>query len=186
MIFLYAYYIMGTSLESRWGTFRYNLYFLCAYLLTILTALIPGATVTNLYMMGSVPLAFAWLYPDSVWLLYMVFPVKAKWLALLACVGYLVAFLSGGWDIKAEVAAGLVNFLLFFHAELWQWMRTSKRKMNSSMARARAQAPHPPLHVCAACGVTDQSDRKMEFRYCPQCAGTPCYCINHINDHKHR
>ena len=46
--------------------------------------------------------------------------------------------------------------------------------------------PKPPMHVCAECGVTDQSDRKMEFRYCPLCTGTPAYCINHIQNHQHR
>ena len=84
------------------------------------------------------------------------------------------------------MAAGTLNFLFFFHADLWQWMRTSRRKFKGDMARAAANEPKPPMHVCAECGVTDQSDRKMEFRYCPLCTGTPAYCINHIHNHQHR
>ena len=41
------------------------------------------------------------------------------------------------------------------------------------------------LHKCAVCGVTDQDDPNMEFRYCSKCNGYYCYCANHINNHTH-
>ena len=41
------------------------------------------------------------------------------------------------------------------------------------------------LHKCAVCGVTDQDDPNMEFRYCSKCNGYYCYCANHINNHVH-
>ncbi len=186
LFFLYFYYFVGTTLEAQWGTFRYNLYILIGYLGTILAALIPGAVVTNVYLMESVFLAFAWLYPEYPILLFLILPVKVKWLGLAAWIMYVIAFFSGGWDTKAEVAAGALNFAIFFHADLWQGIRTYPRRFKNQMNQARASDPKPPMHVCAACGVTDQSDKKMEFRYCPLCTGTPAYCINHIHNHQHR
>ena len=186
LFYVYFYYFVGTTLEAQWGTFRYNVYILIGYLATILAALIPDARVTNLYLMESVFLAFAWLYPEYPILLFLILPVKVKWLGLAAWITYLIAFFSGGWDTKAEVAAGALNFAIFFHADLWQAVRTYPRRFKSQMAQARARDPKPPMHVCAACGVSDQSDKKMEFRYCPLCTGTPAYCINHIHNHQHR
>lgn len=186
LFFLYFYYFIGTTLEAQWGTFRYNLYILIGYLGTILAALIPGAMVTNFYLMESVFLAFAWLYPEYPILLFLILPVKVKWLGLAAWITYLIAFFSGGWATKAEVVAGALNFAIFFHADLWQAVRTYPRRFRSQMYQARAREAKPPMHVCAACGVTDQSDRKMEFRYCPLCTGTPAYCIDHIANHQHR
>jgi hypothetical protein len=187
LFWMQIFFLYGNALENQWGTFRYNLYVLMGYLLTVLVALIPGAEVSNRYLMGSIFLAFAWLYPDYQLLLFFFLPVQVKWLGLATWILYGLSFLMGGWSIKAEVAAGVANFLLFFHADLWQSLKTSQRKFKGQMAQAAArEAMNQPMHVCAACGVTDVSDRKMEFRYCPQCTGTPAYCINHIHNHTHR
>lgn len=185
-LFLYFFFMIGTTMERQWGTFRYNIYILIGYIATIFVALIPGAVVTGFYLMESIFLAFAWLYPELEILIFFIIPAKVKWLGLVAWIWYLYAFLTGGWAVKAEVAAGAVNFLVFFHDDLWQWFRTSRRKFKGQLARTRDADEKPPMHVCALCGVTDQSDRKMEFRYCPQCTGTPAYCINHIHAHQHR
>jgi hypothetical protein len=186
IFYLFLYFMVGTALEAQWGAFRYNLYILVGYLITVLAALIPLAVVSNFFLMESIFLAFAWLYPDFQFLLFFIFPVKVKWLGLVGWISFLIAFVTGSWATKAEVAGGTVNFLLFFWDDLLQAVRTSRRKFKSGMAQARARDLQAPMHVCTVCGVTDQSDRKMEFRYCPQCKGTPAYCINHIHHHEHR
>ena len=187
LFWMYIFFLYGNTLEHYWGTFKYNLYVLIGYVLTVLAVFIPGAAVSNGYLMGSIFLAFAWLCPDFQLLLFFIIPVKVKWLALLTWIVYGVLLLVGDWETKAEVGAGVANFLVFFHEDLWQAMRTRQRKFKGQMAQAAArEAAKQPMHVCAVCGVTDQSDRKMEFRYCPQCTGTPAYCINHIHNHTHR
>jgi hypothetical protein len=187
LFWMQLFYMYGIALEQQWGTFRYNLYLLIGYLLTLLVALIPEARVSNVYLIGSIFLAFAWLYPEYPLQLFFIFPVQVKWLGLLAWIVYAFRFFAGGLPVKAEIAAGVANFVIFFHADLWDALRTRQRKFKSGMAQAAArEAATQPMHVCAACGVTDQSDRKMEFRYCPQCTGTPAYCINHIQNHVHK
>jgi hypothetical protein len=42
-----------------------------------------------------------------------------------------------------------------------------------------------PFHRCTACGITDKSHPKMDFRYCPECDGQYGYCQDHIRNHEH-
>jgi membrane associated rhomboid family serine protease len=181
---MYMLYLMGTALENHWGTFRYNVFLLVGWLAAVAVSMVlPAETATNIYLTGSVFLAFAYLYPDFKILLFFILPVKVKWLALLTWIGYFLSFCLGGWLDKALVLAATANFLLFFHEELWARVRGGHRGM-----LARAKSVVPPDHVfnrCTTCGVTEKSDPRMEFRYCAQCAGTLCYCIQHIQAHEH-
>ena len=78
---IYLFYLMGTALEHTWGTFRYNVYLLIAYLCTVAVSfLAPELPMSNAYIGGSVFLAFAWLYPEFQLLLMFILPVKIKWL----------------------------------------------------------------------------------------------------------
>lgn len=120
-ISLYFYYIMGSHLESGWGGFRFNLYYLVGILGTILAAMITGQA-SNLYLNLSLFLAYATLSPDSQFLLFFILPIKAKYLAI----GYAVFIVldiistfvtrSPQMGIYALVALlfSLLNYLLFF------------------------------------------------------------------------
>ena len=181
---------MGTALENEWGAFRYNVFFFVGYLTTVAASfLTPGVAATNGYLLGSIFLAFAALYPEYQIMLFLVIPVRVKWLALFTWCLYgvmFVAALASGRPLQALlIVAAVLNWLLFFWRELLVRVRGMPRgtaKVTSRQLREKEAA----FHTCTACGVTDKGDPKMEFRYCPQCAGTPCYCINHINAHAHR
>ncbi len=107
--FWYLFYIMGTALEQYWGTFRYNVFLLVGFVATIavsfLTAETRVAESSNLFVQGSVFLAFAHVYPDFVLNLFFVLPIKIKWLALVAWIGYGYGFVTslarGEWIVVA-------------------------------------------------------------------------------------
>ena len=63
--------------------------------------------------------------------------------------------------------------------------RTSAQTINFKKAQKELRQRRGYLHKCAVCGVTDQDDPNMEFRYCSKCNGYYCYCANHINNHTH-
>ena len=91
----YIFYMIGNSLEQHWGTFRFNLFVLCGYLLTVLMAFVsPGAIITNTYFLGSVFLAFATLFPNIEFRLFFVLPVKVKWLGWLTAGIYTMTLFS--------------------------------------------------------------------------------------------
>lgn len=184
---MYFLWIMGTALEDHWGAFRYNVYLLTGYLLTVAAVfLLPIGwdMATNTYLLESIFLAFAYLYPDFVIYMFFVFPVKMKWLAVFTWFMLLMQFLTGEWLTKGLVLAATGNFLLFFHRELWMTLRGSQRRMKQRMDTAAAE--ETAINRCIVCGVTEKANRKMEFRYCPECTGTPCYCMDHFTGHKHR
>jgi hypothetical protein len=180
----YFLYLMGTALESYWGSFRFNVYLLIGWLATVAVSFVtPMEPASNAYLLGSIFLAFAFLYPDYQILLFFVLPVKVKWIALLTWVMYAYKLIAGPWSSRLEVVAAVLNFGVFFGHTVYLRVKYGARKAG---ARAKkAVVAEAPFHVCAKCGVTDKTNPKMEFRYCPECDGTPGYCIDHINDHEH-
>jgi hypothetical protein len=182
---LWLLYLMGTALEHQWGAFRFNLYLLIAYLATIASVFIaPAGTATNGFLLGSIFLAFAYLYPDFQIMIFFILPVKVKWIALITWIVYFVTFAFGGWLTRMLIIASVLNFLLFFGKQILQSTKLGHRRMVRKMGAL--SATDDAINRCIVCGVTEKTDRKMEFRYCPECAGTPCYCIIHMQGHTHR
>lgn len=184
--FWYLFYLMGSALENHWGTFRYNIYLLIGYIATVGAAfLIPNAVATNLFLQGSVFLAFAWLYPDFVLYILFIIPVKIKWLALLTWLGYLWTLITGEWISRLMVLASICNFLLFFASDIRERIKTGKRHMEFQAKQTAERTRKEPFHRCVVCGMTDVTNPDMEFRYCPDCKDTPGYCSVHLPNHQH-
>jgi hypothetical protein len=183
----YMFYLMGSALEGYWGEFRFNLFLLTGYLLTVAVAFItPLAPTTNLFIAGSVFLAFAWLNPDFELAIFFILPVKIKWLALVAWLANAYYFVMGGWPLRLQILASVGNFLLFFSRDIGQTMRHRKRTMATQAQRfAQENAAPEARHRCRICGKTNLTDPTMDFRYCSKCAGDECYCPEHIFTHEH-
>ncbi|HZP88556.1 MAG TPA: hypothetical protein VFB54_17220 [Burkholderiales bacterium] len=181
---LYFLYFMGGSLENQWGTFRYNLYVLIGFVMTIAAAFaFPFGAASNVYITGSIFLAFAYLYPEFQILLFLIIPVKVKWLAWLTWAGYAYSLVFGDWNTRLLVLASITNFLVFFGRDLFYRARYGHRKMKKATAELRTR--DKPTHACTTCGVTDKTDRTMEFRYCTKCDPPLEYCLTHLGDHQH-
>jgi len=183
---LYMFWMMGSALENHWGALRYNLYLLIGYVASVALAFAAPheEQATVIYLQGSVFLAFACLYPDFTILVFFILPVKVKWLALLTWIGYAAAFIGGDVMARLLVVASVINFFIFFGRDIL--FRSKVVRDVHRHVKKKAVSGRQPFHTCAACGVTDVSNHTMEFRYCPQCAGTLCYCIEHIAKHEHR
>lgn len=110
---LYFYYWIGGSLESTWGSFRFNMYYLFGVIGAIISCLITGSA-DNYFLNMSLFFAFAVLYPDMQVLLFFFIPIKVKWLALLDAVLFLFSFITGSWPVRIAIVMSLVNFFLFF------------------------------------------------------------------------
>lgn len=179
----YLFYLMGGALEGHWGAFRYNVFLLIGYIVTVAASfLMPMFPATNVFIGGSVFLAFAFLYPDFVLYIFLILPVKIKWLALLTWIGYAYQVLFGSWSTRLLVLASLSNFLLFFGKDIYWRMKTGKKRMATQVREYSGKKE--AFHTCAVCGITDLSHPAMEFRYCPDCGGQG-YCTDHIFNHEH-
>ncbi|HOP41509.1 MAG TPA: hypothetical protein PLI53_10755 [Geobacteraceae bacterium] len=181
----YLFYLMGSALEELWGAFRYNLFLLAGYCLTVAASFVtPVFPVSNAFLGGSVFLAFAFLFPDFQLLLFFVLPVRIKWLALITWLGYGYLFLVGGLTARMMVLASVGNFLLFFARDIFINVRYGKRKVARKMA-VSVSRDDGVYHRCTVCGITNKSHPDMDFRYCPDCDGQYCYCTEHIFNHEH-
>lgn len=177
-------YFMGNTLESLWGSFRYNVYVLLGWALTVgASFLLPYAIFHNSYLIISVGFAFAYLFPDFEFALWFILPVKAKWFSWLIAAGLAFAAWDGAWPERILIVASVSNFFLFFAHDFSLRLRGKGRQRVHR--RAAAKAEREAHHECTVCGVTDLDDPQMQFRYCSKCEGKHGYCMAHLADHEH-
>ena len=110
---LYFYYFLGTSLESRWGSRRFNLYYLIGVLGSILCGFITGSAGSG-YLNMTLMLAFAVLFPDMEFMLFFFLPVKARWLGWFWTAMLIWQFLNDSPAGKLGLLFALLPFFLFF------------------------------------------------------------------------
>lgn len=199
IIAFYFYYLIGTTLENRWGTAQFTVYFFSGVLLTILYGflvyLIFGKSfnLSAQYIFLSMFFSFAAMFPDMQVLLFFFIPVKMKWLALIDGFFFIYGIFSTPFPANLLPAVALVNFFIFCGEDLlaifgrvksFQSDTTVNFRKASKQIR-KEQAANLYRHKCAVCGRTDTDYPELEFRYCSRCAGYHCFCQDHINSHIH-
>ena len=210
----YFYYWIGASLEREWGTAKFNLFYLCGIVLSAVLAMVfslaqwdlisyldrMGLSSVNLayYLNLSIFLIIATLYGDMQVLLMFIIPIKMKWAALIDVVLIVIDVIQyvqmGWWVFALFPLASFINYFIFtwpFWSIKLGFARRQADPQVINFKRAQKQAQKKAretggyMHKCAVCGLTDQDDPGMEFRYCSKCDGYYCYCANHINNHIH-
>lgn len=193
LISAYFYWWIGSLLEREWGTTKFTVFYLGGVVLNILYGMLTGYASMS-YVNLSMFFAFATLYPNMEILLFMILPVRVKWIAWLDGALFVWAVLSnlimGYWAGALLPVVAILNYLIFFWPDFRYLFaktkrRTSAQTINFKRAQKELRERRGYLHKCAVCGVTDQDDPGMEFRYCSKCNGYYCYCANHINNHTH-
>jgi len=82
----FALYILGSALEAEWGTTEYTVFWLVATLGGSLSAWALGTPLISdpFVVPISMLFAYAFLFPDTQFLVFFVIPVKVKWIALFS------------------------------------------------------------------------------------------------------
>lgn len=223
LIFMFMlYYWIGNTLERNWGTFKYNLYMFSGYFFMTIGAMLVyiitnamgnpiNMSVSTYYINLASFLAFATLFPNIQLMLYMIIPIKIKWLAILDVViiawdVYQYASLLTisdadakiymelyGFDIKSyawamifSVVMALLNFLVFF---LWtrnyRRLSPSEIKRKQKFKREVRSTVGITKHKCAICGRSEEDNPNLSFRFCSKCEGNYEYCEDHLFTHEH-
>ena len=170
VIMLYFYYVLGSSLETRWGRFRYNLYIIGGILISIvmsfiiyfLLSLISGKPVlfhfgfSTYYICMSILLAFSAVYPDMQVLLMFIIPIKIKWLGIIN--GLIIAydaftfvrmyFQTGDISFLAQslaIISSFINFMIFFFSSR-DLRRYSPKEVKRRNDFKKAYAPYTGSH----------------------------------------
>jgi len=124
---LYLYWIIGSSLENQWGAFKFNVFYLCGILGTIIAGLITGFA-TNTYLNLSLFLAFAILYPNFEIRLFFILPIKMKWLAIVYTVFFIITLIFSTWPGRVALLVSIINILLFFGKDFIRHIKNRHRK----------------------------------------------------------
>ena len=90
---LYFYYVIGTGLEQAWGSFKFNIYYLVGIIFTIIVSMVSGNWGDAYYLNLTLFLAFATIYPNHEVLLFMILPIKMKYLAIFDGILLLQSFI---------------------------------------------------------------------------------------------
>ena len=185
---LFLWFTAG-ALETRWGAFRFNLFVLIGWLATLAVAVIGwkwlgSKPVNGALFLGSIFLAFAWLWPNHKILLFFVIPVAVKWLALLTWIGCGVGLLVGDLGTKLMIVASITNFAIFCGADVVRWLRRGKQQLSQAVKVVANEGV--AFHRCAACGMTELKDPNARFRMCTECVPAHEFCMVCLDGHTHR
>lgn len=183
---LYFYYIIGMGLEEAWGSFKFNVYYFVGTICTVIVSLISGQLGSAYYLNLSLFLAFATIYPNHEVLLFMILPIKMKWLAIFDGLLLAVGFIQGPFYVRLMILACLANYLIFFGKDFIQLFKTKKVVKKNRDKFKVIEMKDYVRHRCSVCGMTERDDPEMEFRYCSKCSGNKEYCMNHIKNHEHK
>jgi len=177
----YFFLIMGGNLEREWGYFRYNMFWLIGIVgTTVFAFFIVQGPVSNIFMGLSLFFAFATLFPNYVIYVFLILPVRVKYLAWIAALGQLVALIQGDTSTRVGILVGFANYLLFFGPDLWQQakVRFQTEGQRKKFQEARLESRSAGFfHECNVCKRTDVSDPDLEFRVGPDDLE---YCAQHL------
>lgn len=123
---LYFYYMIGVGLENQWGKVKFNLYYLVGMLGSIIATLITGYA-DNTFLNLSLFFAYAALYPDEQVLLFMILPIKMKYLALVDAALYLYYFIVGTASTRITIVLCLLNVALFLGGDIINTIRRESK-----------------------------------------------------------
>jgi hypothetical protein len=182
-------------LESYWGAFRFNVYFLLGLLCTIAASFLFNTIGDDGYLYETMFLAFATLYPNLQVLLFFFIPIKVKWMGIATGVLLLLQIVLGTYQTAGYILLVMLNYILFFAPTLISRIKNARRQDEYAKKVHGAhvyESPSKgkvindvPFHRCYVCGKTDLDDPNMTFRYCSSCNGNYEYCEDHLHNHVH-
>ncbi len=210
LLMLYFYFRIGTLLENVWGTAKYSRYILGGIVLTIIASFLmlgylkvfmglEGSTLeyysavgslvafSTYYINLSIFMGYAATFPDMMVLYFFVIPLKVKVLGIIDLLLLVYMFFAGSIFEKFAIAAALINmgiFLLTTKVAIHPKQIIRKQQFHQEVKKAQKMAP-AHRHKCTVCGITEELDSNIEFRFCSKCNGNYEYCSNHLFTHEH-
>ncbi|MBI3555189.1 MAG: rhomboid family intramembrane serine protease [Deltaproteobacteria bacterium] len=132
MIFaLWFMYFILNLIESEWGDFKTTFYVLVSLVLTVVFSFIFDYPVTEVSdFTSTLFLAAAALYPDFEIRLYLVLPVKMKYLGWLALAFVGLRLVHGSWIDRLFLVTIYSNYLVFFGPTMLSRLKDWNRRRN--------------------------------------------------------
>lgn len=181
---LYVLWMMGSGLESEWGAFKLNAFWLGGMAFTTVAAIVSGP-VGNVYLIESLVLAFATVFPNYEMLLFFFLPVRMKVLGWLTALFLAYQTFAGGLGTRAAVLAAVANYLLFFSDHLFIRSRGHHPyvRRQDSIRPPAPTAGEMGARVCALCGAREDDGADIRVCSCEKCGTPRTLCLPHAREH---
>ncbi len=117
---LLVLYIAGGPVEEAWGTFHFIAFCLISTLgSATVGALLHAQLLGSFVFSYSIIFVYATLFPDQVWYVFFIIPVRVRWLAYLS-VGFLTVFAFRGSvsAIAALAGSGIAYGYFLLHLRM--------------------------------------------------------------------
>lgn len=189
LISLYVMWAFGIMLESYMGRLKYNLYILTAYFAITLGTMFLPIPIEAYHLEFSIFLACTTIAPEMQILLFFIVPIKMRWIGIVAGIGILIkTFLLVNATQSLlpllNPITGFSNYILFFIIPTLLGIKIKAKNIKRKKKFA-TETKAIILHRCTVCGITENDDPDIEFRFCTQC-GDHEYCMNHLHNHEHQ
>ncbi len=184
MFGIYFVWMMGTNLEQEWGAFKLNAFYLLGMLgTTLVAALLGGAG--NFFLLETLFLAYATIFPEAKILLMFIIPVKVKWLGWIAGASLLYQLVTGGWVERGAIIAATANYALFFGGYWRSFLRGRNVRVRQAARRVeQGDAPKPTGgRACAICGAKEDDGTDIRVCSCAKCGAPRSLCLTHARSH---
>jgi membrane associated rhomboid family serine protease len=165
MLWFFLLYQTAQALEQVWGEFRFCFYYGVGAIVTALAALfIAEQTILNTPLNTSLLLAFAALFPEMEVLLFLIIPIKVKYLGWFMWISTIYAFIVGGFVTRVAIGASLrPGQTVQFHL---RDANTSRDDLKMMLSQAKSnQAAGAVLFSCVGRGRrlygTDNHDSEL-------------------------
>lgn len=120
---IYFYWFIGNETENQWGSHNLTMYFLTGAVLLIASGFATGYTNAS-FLYFSLFLVYAHLNPYHQFLMFMVIPIEARWMALIDAVYMLSDFARAftfyayspklAAALQLSVAVAFLTYFIFF------------------------------------------------------------------------
>ncbi|MFI5301656.1 MAG: hypothetical protein ACHREM_26505 [Polyangiales bacterium] len=182
---------IGQAIEAHWGAFRLNLFVFSVWLITVAGAMVSGYGASNFFMISSLGLVAATLFPNQEIRVFGIVPVPFKWLGLIDFATMVLFASRGHLGDQIAFAAAVGMYLLFCGRALRTQTRGAPTDWTAvkreSARRSDRPAADTPKRACVVCGLTD-ADEGADLRVCTckeVCGGKPTvYCLPHAKSHR--
>ncbi len=173
---------VGRVLEETWGAFRVNLYVLGGIFFAAVGVLLQQqwtldvGAMCSLWFGMSIFFAFACVVPNYEILLFMILPLKVKYIAMLGGAKLLLDFIDSE-ALRVPMIFSLLNFFIACGPTFWRdFTQRTKVAARRSRFESAQSSSGSFFHKCAICSKTEIDDATLEFRvtadgeeYCSVC-----------------
>ena len=160
-------FLISDSLEHAWGEFRTSLYAYATFACIILANFWQGPVFGGgggLIFYQVVFIAFATLFPNIEFRLFLTLPIKIGILAIILGVLTLLQCFQG-LEVAAHVALTFLPYLVWALPRFGRWYATRGKTSARRAAFQRASIPDTAnFHECIQCGASDASHPERDFR----------------------